>query len=84
MITFMRIIFLAYSEQRLIDLFQRAIGDIVNIFVSIAWNMFDGLFSVLIRWLGRDAAVVLEVLIATGLAIATYIYMKKFVGGPSR
>ena len=74
----------AYSDQDALVLIQLAARTLIDIFQVIAWNIFDSLFSVLIRWLGRDAAVVLEVLIATGLAIATYIYMKKFVGGPSR
>ena len=72
---------LAYSEQRLIDLFQEAIRSIVDIFGLIAWGILGHLFDVVIRWLGRDAALVLEMLIAGGLAIATYIYMKKFVAG---
>ena len=72
---------LAFSEQRLLDLFQNGIRDIVNIFVAIVWRIFDQLFGVFIRWMGRDAALVLELLIAAGFAFATYIYVRKFVSG---
>lgn len=71
----------ALSEQRLLDLFQNAIRDLIDIFAIIAWNIFDHLFGVFIRWMGRDASLVVEMLIAAGLAIATYIYVKKFVSG---
>jgi hypothetical protein len=70
---------MAFSSQRLLDLFQEAIRSLVEIFTDIAWNIFAGIFRWMINWLSRGDAIILETMIAGGLAIATYIYVRKFV-----
>ena len=49
---------LAYSEQRLIDLFQEAIRSIVDIFGLIAWGILGHLFDVVIRCIYGNNAIV--------------------------